>query len=93
MGDIIANWLLDMAGKVVRTSKNPKTVIIIDILVAFFGLLAAGGYAIWNAVCYYRQGNVLAAVLIVAGLVIALLLVGFLMICRTIRRREANKEL
>ncbi len=87
---IITEWLLNKLGKVVRTSNNPKTVRIIDILVAFFGLLAAVSYAIWNAVCYYRQGNVLAAVLIVSGLVIFLLFITFLALRRVIRTRKAD---
>lgn len=90
--DIVANLILKLLEKVTKHSKNARTQTVIDILVASVVLLAVGGYAIWNAVRCYQQGNVLAAAAIASVMAITLLLIGFVVLRRFIRRRNERKE-
>lgn len=86
--DIIADLVLELLGKVVRHSKNPRTQTVVDVLVASVFLLAVDGFAIWNAISYYQQGNVIVAAIFAAVVVISLLLIGGLVLRRIIRRKE-----
>ncbi len=89
--EIIADLVLELLAKITRNnSKKSQTVV--DILVACLSLLAVNGYAIWKAVSCYRSGNLLGAVLFVAVVVVSVLLLGFLVIRRIIRKRKNKKE-
>ena len=89
---IIADFVLKLLGKVTRRSKNERIQTVVDILVASVFLLAVDGFAIWNAVSYYRQGKVLVAAILAAVVVISLLFVGFVVIRRIIRKRKGRQE-
>lgn len=86
--DIIAELVLKLLGKVTKDNKNTRTQTIIDIFVASVFLLAVDGYAIWNAVSYYRQGKVLVAAVFASVVVASFLLIGFVALRRIIRKRK-----
>lgn len=90
--DIIADLVLKLLGKVTKDNKNARTQTVVDILVASVFLLAVDGYAIWNAVSYYRQGKVLVAAIFASVMVISLLLIGFVVFRRIMRKRKDRQE-
>lgn len=90
--DVVADLVLDLLGKVTRHSKNTRTQTIVDILVASVFVLVVEGLAVWGAVRGYQQGNVLLTVAFASVVVISLLLIGFVIIRRIIRRRKAETE-
>lgn len=86
--EIIADLVLDLLEKITRHNKNKRTQTVVDILVASVSFLAVNGYAIWRAISHYRQGNMLAAVAFASVVVISLLLIGFIILRRMIRKRK-----
>ena len=91
--DIIADLVLKLLGKATKHSKNARTQTVVDILVASVLLLAVDGYAIWSVVSYYRQGNIPIAAIFASAVVVSILLVGFVVIRRIIRKRKDRQEL
>ena len=90
--DILADLLLALLGKVVRHSEKKKTQTIVDVLMALAFLLAIEGLAIWSAVSCYRKGNIFLTVVFASIVVLSLLLTGFIVLRRIIRRRKAKTE-
>ena len=89
--DIIADFVLSLLGKMTRHSKNGKTQTVVDILVATTCILVTDGLAIWGAVSCYRQENVVGTVAFASVVVISLLLIGFVILRRLLRRKAENQ--
>ena len=90
--DIIADLILELLGKVTKNIKNARTQTVVDVLVASVCILVVAGYAIWSAVSYYRQGNVWATVAFASVAAIFLLLIGFVILRRIIRKNRHHKR-
>lgn len=90
--DIIADFLLELLGKVARHSEKAKTQTVADVLVAVALLLAVEGLAVWSAVSCYSKGNIFLTVVFASIVVLSLLLIGFVMIRRILRRKRAEDK-
>ena len=86
--DIIADVVFNLIEKAIKGIKNEKIKLFAAAILAFAMTTLAVGFAVWGAISFYEKGNMLAAIVFVAIAVLILLLIGFIVLRRIIRRKN-----
>ena len=87
---IVDELVFFLTEKGIKRIKNEKAQIIVTAILSAVMCVLVTGFAGWQAVQSYQKGNLLAAIFFAVLGVLPLLLIGFIMLRRVIRKRKRD---
>ena len=86
--DIAVEFLFTLVEKGIKGIKNEKLQVFAAATFAFVAFASLVGFATWMGVSFYREGTMVATIFCGAIVALAILLIGFIILRRIIRKRK-----